>query len=143
MAAIQPLDISIRLDGLLAAGDPTVATKVAELGDQMIVLTARKQEILKVTGVNIDPDEIAVRLIERVHDLTAFLTSQDVETQRKALFAFCKRIVADAESREIVVETDLTGMAQEKTLPGLPTRARKDIPPSGRIASRRARSRAR
>jgi len=34
--------------------------------------------------------------------------------------AFCHRIVADAETKEIVVETDLTGLAQNKTLPGLP-----------------------
>ena len=44
-----------------------------------------------------------------------------VKAPRKALFAFCKRIVADAETREIVIETDLTGMAQKTTLPGLPT----------------------
>ncbi len=68
----------------------------------------------------VDPDEIAVRLIERVRDLTAFLESQDLEAQRKALFAFCKRIVADAKTREIVIETDLTGMAQSQAVPGLP-----------------------
>jgi hypothetical protein len=38
--------------------------------------------------------------------------------------AFYRRIVADANSREIVVETELTGLAQSKTLPvvvtGLP-----------------------
>lgn len=36
------------------------------------------------------------------------------------LLAFCKSIVADAEAREIVIETDLTGLAQNKTLAGLP-----------------------
>ncbi len=36
------------------------------------------------------------------------------------LLAFCKSIVADAEAREIVIETDLTVLAQNKTLPGLP-----------------------
>ena len=35
------------------------------------------------------------------------------------LMAFCHRIVADAETKEIVVETDLTGLAQNKTLPGV------------------------
>jgi hypothetical protein len=35
--------------------------------------------------------------------------------------AFCQQIVADANSREIVVETDLTGLAQSKTLPGVLT----------------------
>ncbi|MCH7597402.1 MAG: hypothetical protein IID35_12700 [Planctomycetes bacterium] len=43
-----------------------------------------------------------------------------MEDQRKALFAFCKRIVADAETREIVIETNLTGMAREEALPGIP-----------------------
>ncbi|HPF39857.1 MAG TPA: recombinase family protein [Phycisphaerae bacterium] len=107
-------------DGVLSPDDSTVASKLAELDDQMLLLTTRKQEILKVTGVNIDPDEIALRLIERVRNLTAFLESQDVEAQRKALFAFCKRIVADAETREVVVETDLTGLAQGQSVPGLP-----------------------
>ena len=55
-----------------------------------------------------------------MRDLTAFLGSQDVEDQRKALFAFCKRIVADAETREIVIKTNLLGMAHEETLPGVP-----------------------
>jgi len=107
-------------DGLLKGDDPIVADKVAELDDQMLVMTTRKQEILKVTGVNITPDEIAARLIERVRDLTGFLGSQDLEAQRKALFAFCKRIVADADTREIVIETDLTGMAQGQAVAGLP-----------------------
>ena len=35
-------------------------------------------------------------------------------------FAFYKRIMADAETRQIVIETDLTGMAQGKTVAGLP-----------------------
>ena len=47
--------------------------------------------------------------------------SQSIEDQRRVLIAFCKRIVADAESREIVVETDLTRLAQSKTLPGVLT----------------------
>jgi len=106
----------------LTRDDPTVAAKMAELDDQMLLLTTRKQEILKVTGVNLDPDEIAIRLIERVRDLTAFLTSQDVQARRKALFASCKRIVADANVREIVIETDLTGVTQDQALPGLPAR---------------------
>ena len=35
--------------------------------------------------------------------------------------AFCHKIAADADSKEIVVETDLTGLAQSKTLPGVLT----------------------
>ena len=74
-----------------------------------------------MAGGDLNPDLIAVQLIERVRDLSAFMESQDVLDQRKALFAFCKRIVADAEKREIIVETDLTGSAQGTILPGLPT----------------------
>ncbi|MHC4442832.1 MAG: hypothetical protein ACYTF1_14345 [Planctomycetota bacterium] len=74
-----------------------------------------------MAGGNLKPDLIAVQLIERVRDLSAFMESQDVQDQRKALFAFCKWIVADADKREIVVETDLTGSAQGTTLTGLPT----------------------
>lgn len=43
-----------------------------------------------------------------------------VPCPRSVLFAFCKRIVADAETREVVIETDLTGMAQDQAVPGLP-----------------------
>jgi hypothetical protein len=68
-------------DGLLTRTDTTVAIKMAELDEKMLMLTTRKREILRVTGVSIDPDEIAVQLIERVHDLTGFLESQDVEKQ--------------------------------------------------------------
>ena len=107
-------------DGLLTRTDTTVAIKMAELDEKMLMLTTRKREILRVTGVTIDPDEIAAQLIERVRDLTGFLESLDVEKQRRALFAFCKRIVADAEAKEIVIETDLTGLAQKETPPGLP-----------------------
>ena len=39
-----------------------------------------------------------------------------------ALFAFRKRIVAHAETREIMVEKKLTGMAREEALPGIPAR---------------------
>jgi hypothetical protein len=35
--------------------------------------------------------------------------------------AFRRKIVADAWAREIVVETDLAGLAQSKTLPGVLT----------------------
>lgn len=83
-------------------------------------LNTQKREIEKLAGSQSDPDVIATRLIEKVKDLTGFLESQDVDDQRKALFGFCKRIVADAQAREILIETDLTGMAQEKTPPGLP-----------------------
>ncbi len=58
-------------------------------------------------------------LAARVHDLTAMLESLEVEDQRYALSGFCKRIVADAETRKIVVETDLAGLAQEQTAPGI------------------------
>ena len=47
--------------------------------------------------------------------------ARHLEAQRTALFAFCKRIVADAETREIVIETDVTGMAQDQAVPGLPS----------------------
>ena len=62
----------------------------------------------------------AARLIEQVRNVASLLDSQSIEDQRRVLMAFCQRIVADAEAREIVVETDLTGLAQNKTLPGLP-----------------------
>ena len=52
--------------------------------------------------------------------LAAFLESREVEDQRKALFAFCERIVADAASREIVIEANRTGIAHDEALPGLP-----------------------
>ena len=100
--------------------DPTVDERLRELDDRLFVLTAKKQEILKVTGVNIDLDEIAVLLLEPVRGLTAFLDSQDVKAQRKALFAFCIRIVADSRTKKVLIETDLTGMAQDQAVPGLP-----------------------
>ena len=73
-----------------------------------------------MTGTHLDSDAIAASLVARVHDLTAMLDSLEVEDQRSALSAFCHRIMADAETREIVIETDLAGLAQEQTLPGLP-----------------------
>jgi hypothetical protein len=48
------------------------------------------------------------------------LDGQNVETQRTALFTFCRRIVAGAQRKEIVIETDLLGLAQNETPPGLP-----------------------
>jgi len=39
------------------------------------------------------------------------LDSRSVEDQRRVLLAFCKSIVADAEASEIVIATDLTGLA--------------------------------
>ena len=108
-------------DGLLSRDDPTVATKMAELDSQLLLLNSRRQEILKVLGVNLDPDEIAARLIEQVRDVASLLDSRSIEDQRRVLMAFYKKIVADAGSKEIVVETDLTGLAQSKTLPGVLT----------------------
>ena len=107
-------------DGLVERGDPTVADKLAELNEQALLLNSRQQEILKVLGVNLDPDEIAARLIEKVRDVASLLDSRSIEDQRRVLMAFCHKIVADAESKEIVVEADLTGMAQDETLPVLP-----------------------
>ena len=72
------------------------------------------------TDLDLDPDSIAANLVARVRDLTAMLDSLEVEDQHSALFGFCKRMVADAETREIGIETDLAGLAQEQTLPGLP-----------------------
>lgn len=92
--------------------------KLAEIDDEPLVLATQREEIVRVVGS--DLDAIAATLLERVNDLAGFLESQDVETQRKALFAFCRRIVADAQRREIVIETDLLGMAQNETPPGLP-----------------------
>jgi hypothetical protein len=50
------------------------------------------------------------------------LDGQNVETQRTALFAFCRRIVAGAQRKEIVIETDLLGLAQNETPPGVTAR---------------------
>ena len=97
-----------------------MAEKLGEINDRLLLLTAGRREAEKLMGAELDPDVIAAQLIERVRDLTAFLASREVEDQRKALFSFCKRIVADAEAREIVMETNLTGMAHEEALPGIP-----------------------
>jgi len=67
-----------------------------------------RHEISKMTGGGLDPDVIAVQLIEKVREPSGCRESRDVPKQRSALFAFCKRIVADAEKQEIVVETDLS-----------------------------------
>ena len=107
-------------DGLVERDDPVMAEKLGELNDRLLLLTTQRREAEKLMHAELNPDVIAAQLIERVRDLTAFLGSQDVEDQRKALFAFCKRIVADAEAREIVIETNLTGMAHKESLPGIP-----------------------
>ncbi len=106
-------------DRLLDPHDPTVAQKLREIDDELLMLTTRKQEVLKLAGGSLDPDLIAVQLIERVRDLAGLLESQDLDDQRKALFAFCKRIVADSANREIVIEADLTGLAQSTSPSGL------------------------
>ncbi len=108
------------VDGVFDRGDPAVSRKSREIGEKLCVATTRRQEILGVAGTHLDPDAIAADLVSRVHDLTAMLDSLEVEDQRAALSGFCKRIVADAETREIVIETDLAGLAHEQTLPGLP-----------------------
>lgn len=107
-------------DGLLDRRDPTVAEKLRAIDDELLMLSARRQEILRLAGGTLDPDVIAGQIIEQVRDVRVFLESQAVEDQRKVLFAFCKRIVADAERREIVVEADLTGLAQNQAPPGFP-----------------------
>ena len=107
-------------DGMFDRGDPAVSRKFREIDEELCVATTRKQEILAVTGTDLDPDSIAAGLVSRVHDLTAMLESLDIEDQRSTVFGFCKRIVADVETREIIIETDLAGLAQEQTLPGLP-----------------------
>jgi hypothetical protein len=75
---------------------------------------------LAAAGIPYRTDEIAARLIERVRDVASLLDSRSIEDQRRVLMSFCHGIVADAETKEIVVEADLTGMAQNETLPGLP-----------------------
>jgi len=107
-------------EGVLDRHDQLVVQKLAEIDDELLVLTTQREEIVRVVGSDLDADAIAATLLERVNDLAGFLESQDVETQRKALFAFCRRIMADAQRREIVVETDLLGLAQNETPPGLP-----------------------
>ena len=107
-------------DGLVDHDDLLVTQELREIDDGLLLLNTRREEIRKVLGHDLDPDVIASRLIGRVHDLRAFLDSQGVADQRKDLFAFCKRITADAFTKEIVIETDLAGMAQKETPPGLP-----------------------
>jgi len=99
-------------DGMVPRGDPTITAKLREIDDQILLLTARLEEIEGVRRTQLDPDLIATRLVERVRNLAGFLESHRVEDQRKALFAFCKRIVADAMIKEVVIETDLIGLAQ-------------------------------
>jgi len=108
------------VDGVFDRGDPAVSRKSREIDEELCVATTRRQEILGVAGIHLDPDAIAASLVSRVHDLTAMLDSLEVEDQRSALSGFCNRIVADAQTREIVIETDLAGLAQEQTLPGVP-----------------------
>ena len=43
---------------------------------------------------------------------------RSIDDQQRVLMAFCDRIVADAEAKDIVVEADLTGMVQNRILPG-------------------------
>ena len=106
--------------GLVERDDPVMAEKLGEINDRLLLLIAQRREAEKLMHAELNPDVIAAQLIERVRGLTAFLESRNVEDQRKALFAFCKRIVADAETREIVIKTNLLGMAHEETLPGVP-----------------------
>jgi len=107
-------------EGVLERHDPLVIHKLAEIDDELLVLATRREEIVRVVGSDLDADAIAAGLLERVNDLAGFLDTPDVEIQRTALFAFCKKFTADAKRREIVIETDLTGMAQKETPPGLP-----------------------
>lgn len=106
-------------EGLLDRHAPTVAQKLQGIDDELLLLTTREQEVLKVAGGSLDPDAIAVQLIERVRDLAGFLESEGVKKQRDALLAFCKSITTDSASREIVIQADLTGLAQNQTPPGL------------------------
>ena len=107
-------------EGVLDRHDLLVTQKLAEIDDELLVLATRRDEIVRVVGSDLDADAIAAKLLERVNDLADFLDTPDVETQRTALFAFCRKITADAQRREIVIETDLMGMAQNETPPGLP-----------------------
>ena len=75
---------------------------------------------MRVVGSYLEAGAIAAKLLDRVNNLAGSLEIPDVEAQRTALFAFCCRIVADAQRKEIVIETDLLGTAQNETPPGLP-----------------------
>ncbi len=107
-------------DGLIGRDDPVLRKKLTEIGDRLAVLHARKRDIEHIVGINPDPDAIAEQLLERVRNLTELMDSASVEDQRRVLFSFCKRLTADADARELVIETDLTGLAQKETLPGVP-----------------------
>ena len=87
----------------------------------------------ELTELGVEVDVIAGQLTERVANLTPFLSSHDVEDQRKVLFAFRKRFVADAEQREIVVETDLTGGAQSASDGQLPRLCNLKLPERNRF----------
>lgn len=107
-------------DGLVSSNDGVLQSKFAEIEDRLHILNARKRDIEATVGSNPNADSIACQLLERVENLTELMDSISVEDQRRVLFAFCKKIVADADQREVVIETDLTGLAQTTTLPGLP-----------------------
>ena len=108
-------------DGLYERGDPALRRKIKEIENDLAVAETRKQEVCRAVGGDLDPDAIAARLVSRVANLAEMLESLDVEEQRSALFAFAPRMTADAKTREIVIETDLLGLAQDETLSRLPT----------------------
>jgi hypothetical protein len=73
-----------------------------------------------VLGSELDPDAIAAQMLERVRDLASFLDSEDVNDQPMALFPFYEQTVANAATREAVIQTDVLGLAQKQTPPGVP-----------------------
>ena len=64
---------------------------------------------------------VAIQIILQVRNVRIFPESQATEDQRQVLFTFCKRIVADADRRETVIETDLAGLSQHQVMGEVPT----------------------
>ena len=61
-----------------------MAEKLGEISDRLLLLTTQLREAEKLMAAELNPDVIAVQLIERVRDLSAFLESREVEDQRKS-----------------------------------------------------------
>lgn len=62
---------------MLNRHDPLVVQKLAEIDDELLVLTTQRDEIVRVDGSDLDADAIATTLLERVNVLAGFLESQD------------------------------------------------------------------
>ena len=101
------------------------ARRVAEIlgfrGALVSILCSQSGQLVNFSEASSSQALVAARLVSRVANLAEMLESLDVEEQRSALFAFAPRMTADAKTREIVIETDLLGLAQDETLSRLPT----------------------